>query len=83
MRIFYSKKFLKSYQKLPKNIKEIYKSKEKVLKENPFDPLLGTHKIKSLNYYAFLVTYKIRVIFQFINGNIYLINIGEHSIYRK
>ncbi len=53
MRIFYSKKFLKSYQKLPKNIKEIYKSKEKVLKENPFDPLLGTHKIKSLNCYAF------------------------------
>jgi len=83
MRIFYSKKFLKSYQKLPKNIKEIYRSKEKILKENPFNPLLGTHKIRSLNCYAFLVTYKIRVIFQFINGDIYLINIGDHSIYRK
>jgi mRNA-degrading endonuclease RelE of RelBE toxin-antitoxin system len=83
MKIIYSRKFLKSYQKLPKQIKDIYKAKEKILKEDPFNPLLGTHKIKSLTCYAFLVTYKIRVIFQFVNGDIYLINIGDHSIYRK
>jgi mRNA-degrading endonuclease RelE of RelBE toxin-antitoxin system len=83
MKIIYSRKFLKSYQKLPKQIKEIYKAKEKILKEDPFNPLLGTHKIKELNCFAFLVTYKIRVIFQFVNGDIYLINIGDHSIYRK
>jgi hypothetical protein len=53
MRIFYSKKFLKSYQKLPKNIKEIYKSKEKVLKENPLDPLLGNHKINIIKLLCF------------------------------
>jgi hypothetical protein len=80
MKIIYSRKFLKSYQKLPKQIKEIYKAKEKILKEDPFNPLLGTHKIKELNCFAFLVTYKI---FQFLNGDIYLINIGDHSIYRK
>jgi mRNA-degrading endonuclease RelE of RelBE toxin-antitoxin system len=83
MKIIYSRKFLKSYQKLPKQIKEIYKAKEKILKEDPFNPLLGIHKIKELNCFAFLVTYKIRVIFQFVNGDIYLINIGDHSIYRK
>jgi mRNA-degrading endonuclease RelE of RelBE toxin-antitoxin system len=83
MNIIYSRKFLKSYQKLTKRIKEIYKAKEKILKEEPFNPLLGAHKIKALNCYAFLVTYKIRVIFQFVNGDIYLINIGDHSIYRK
>jgi mRNA-degrading endonuclease RelE of RelBE toxin-antitoxin system len=83
MKIIYSRKFLKSYQKLPKQIKEIYKAKEKILKEDPFNPLLGTHKIKELNCFAFLVTYKIRVIFQFVNGDIYLINIGDHSIYRR
>jgi mRNA-degrading endonuclease RelE of RelBE toxin-antitoxin system len=83
MRIFYSSKFLKSYDKLPKNLKEIYKTKEKIFKEDPFNPVLGTHKIKELNCWAFLVTYRIRVIFKFLNGDVELINIGDHSIYRR
>ena len=83
MRLFYSRKFLKSFSKLPKNIQTIYRNKEKILKEDPFNPALGTHKIKKLNCWAFIVTYKIRVIFKFINGDIELINIGDHSIYRE
>jgi mRNA-degrading endonuclease RelE of RelBE toxin-antitoxin system len=83
MNILYTRQFIRSFSKLPKNIQEIYRIKEQIFKENPSHPLLGVHKIKELNCYSFVVTYKIRVIFKFKNNNAVFINIGDHSIYRK
>ena len=44
-RIEYSRTFLKSLDKLPERIIEKAERKEKVFKENPFHPSLGTHKL--------------------------------------
>ena len=44
-RIEYSKKFLKSLEKLPKRIIEKAEKKEKVFRENPFHHLLKAHKL--------------------------------------
>lgn len=70
MKIFYSLKFLKSFNKPPQDIQNIYRAKEKILKENLFHPLLGTHKIKCSNCYSFVVIYKIIAIFKLVNNGI-------------
>lgn len=43
--IFTHPRFDKSYKKLPKRIKNKAKEKERIFRENPFDPRLGTHKL--------------------------------------
>ena len=44
--IEYSSKFLKSLARLPKRIVKIVEEKEKIFKENPFNPRLKTHKLR-------------------------------------
>jgi len=83
MIIYYSSQFLKSFKKLPKDIQKIYRTKEKIFRENPFDPRLKTHKLKGKEVWSFVITYKIRVIFILRKKFILLVNIGDHSIYRK
>lgn len=83
MRILYSPKFLRSFEKLPKDIQEEYRFREIIFKQDIFDPRLKTHKLRGKDEWSFLVTYKIRVIFIFEKEYILLVNIGDHSIYRK
>jgi len=40
-----SPRFEKHYQRLPKEIKEKAEKREKIFRENPFHPLLDTHKL--------------------------------------
>ena len=83
MKIFYSSGFLRSFKRLPLEIQNIYRSKEEIFRQDQFDPRLRTHKLKGRNEWSFLVTYKIRVIFIFVKDDILLVNVGDHSIYRK
>ena len=83
MIIIYSGKFLRSFRKLPSVIRDEYRDKEIIFKLNQYDPRLRTHKLKGRDDWSFLVTYKIRVIFVFVKGAIVLVNIGDHSLYRK
>ena len=46
MKIVYSSKFLKSFEKLPNDIQDLFRLKEIIFRENPFDFRLGTHKLK-------------------------------------
>jgi mRNA-degrading endonuclease RelE of RelBE toxin-antitoxin system len=43
--IEYSKRFLKSLKKLPIKIINKAQEKEKIFRENPFNPILKTHKL--------------------------------------
>lgn len=83
MKLFYSPQFLRSFKKLPFEIQAEYRLKEYIFRENFFDPRLRTHKLKGRAEWSFLVTYKIRVIFLFKKDEILLVNIGDHSLYRK
>lgn len=82
MRIFYSSKFLRSFEKLPAKIQDEFRRRETIFQQDPFDPVLKTHKLKNRSDWAFLVTYEIRVIFIFEKDVFKLTNIGDHSIYR-
>ena len=83
MKVFYSPQFLKSFDKLPKEIQDLFKIKETTFRENPFSQKLGTHKLKGENRWSFWIIYKVRVIFIFYKDLYILVNIGDHSIYRK
>jgi mRNA-degrading endonuclease YafQ of YafQ-DinJ toxin-antitoxin module len=83
MKIAYSPKFLRSFEKLQRDIQDEFRVKEAIFRANTFDPKLRTHKLRGRPEWSFLVTHKIRVIFIFGKGFILFVNIGDHSVYRK
>lgn len=78
-------KFRKSYEKLPRRIKEAALEKEKIFRQNPFDSRLDTHKLhgRYKDYWAFTVISQYRIMFAFAAKNIIdFINVGTHEIYK-
>jgi len=67
--IFTHPRFDKNYKKLPEKIKEKAKEREKIFRENPFYPFLGTHKLsgKEKECWAFWVDYRYRIKFIFLS----------------
>ena len=79
--------FKKAYQKLPKQIKVKAKEKEKIFREDSFNPILETHRLhgKYRNYWAFSIDKSYRIMFQFLNTTkekVVFINVGTHDIYK-
>ncbi len=84
-RIEYSRKFLKSLEKLPKEIIEKAEKKEKIFKENPFHPFLVTHKLsgKEKESWAFEIDYHYRIKFVFLSDEeVLFLDIDTHNIYK-
>jgi mRNA-degrading endonuclease RelE of RelBE toxin-antitoxin system len=76
--------FEKRYNKLPEKIKEKAKKKEKIFRENPFHPILKTHKLsgQEKESWAFWIDYY-RIKFIFLNDEAVLfLDIGTHKIYK-
>jgi len=87
MEIYLTSKFKRAYKRIPNLIKEKAKEKEKIFRENPFNPGLETHTLhgKYKNYWAFSIDISWRIIFQFLNAakdKVAFINIGTHGIYK-
>jgi len=83
--IEYSSKFLKSLARLPKRIVKIAEKKEKIFKENPFNPRLKTHKLrgKEKESWAFWINYDYRIKFIFFSDKeVLFIDVGTHEIYK-
>lgn len=83
--IFYWKKFLKQYKKLPPNIKTLAEEKEQIFLQDPFDPRLKTHKLSGRldGWLAFSINHDYRIIFDLQNSHtarFYMI--GTHEIYK-
>ena len=87
MDIYLSSKFRKAYKKLPKQAKEKAEEKEKIFRENPFNPRLETHPLsgKYRGYWTFSIDYSYRIMFKFLNAaktKVAFINTGTHEIYK-
>ena len=83
MKIEYSPKFVRQYRKLPIEIKLLAEKKEKIFRENPFDPRLRTHKLTGDldTCWAFWLKFKCRITFEFLGGGlIYFHSVGPHDI---
>ncbi len=85
MEIEYSPKFARQFKKLPKEVKESAVKCEKLFRQNPFNPKLGTHKLHGAmkDYWAFSISYNYRIGFTFVEGDLVRFHaIGSHSIYK-
>jgi proteic killer suppression protein len=67
--IFTHPRFDRSYKRLPKEVKDKTLKKEKIFRENPFDPRLKTHKLhgKEKEAWGFWIDYNHRIKFIFLN----------------
>jgi mRNA-degrading endonuclease YafQ of YafQ-DinJ toxin-antitoxin module len=84
VQIFYSTKFIRQHRKLLGVIKFAAKEKELIFINDPFDPVLRTHKLSGeLNgLYAFWIKYKFRIVFKFESeGIVKFYEVGNHDIY--
>ena len=84
-RIDYSKKFLKSLKKIPERIIDQAEEKEKIFRENSFNPVLKIHKLsgKDKDCWAFWVNYSYRIKFIFSKEDeVLFLDIGQHDIYK-
>ena len=82
--IYYSESFKKAYKKrISKNpvLIKSFKDKINLLNEDPHQAGLKTHKLvgELKPNWAFSLNHEYRVIFQFCDGGIILINIGTHD----
>lgn len=86
MKIYYSSKFLREYQKLSPRLKLIAEAKEEIFRANPFDARLKTHQLTGSlrGFYAFSIDYKTRIIFEFRSQLvIWFHSAGSHDIYKR
>lgn len=86
MRLQYTSRFLRMYQRLPKEIRELVDNKLRLLLENPRHPSLRMKKMKmrgAEDIYEASVTMDYRITFQ-IEGDLYILRkVGTHDILRK
>ncbi len=83
--IKYSTKFLKGLRKFPKTQLTFLAQKEKIFKQNPFDPRLKTHKLKGQlsEFYSFSISYHWRIVFHLEKGDVVVFDaVGTHEVYR-
>lgn len=82
MTLIYTKRFLKSARKLPKNLQIKLAEQLKLLQQNPFHPLLHTKPLTGplAGFYSFRITRDRRAIFQFETPEVIkLIEIGHRK----
>lgn len=82
--IYYSSQFKKSIKRY-KFLRYQIEKKISLFIEDPFKPILKTHKLsgKLNTYWSFSVNYHVRILFEFIdNETVGLIDIGTHEIYK-
>lgn len=83
--IRYTPEFQRDYRKLPERARERVKERGALFVEDPFHPLLRTHKLggKLVGVWSFAVDFRHRVLFEFLgDGEVLLLRVGDHSVYR-
>lgn len=84
-KIIYSDRFSKKFKKYSSKEEQIILKKVKIFWENPFFPILKTHKLKGnlSEFWSFSISSNLRIIFKIDRNIIEFINIGTHEIYKQ
>ena len=78
MEFLFSDRFKKDYKKLSADVKKILQGKLKMMEDNQFRPSLRTKKIQGKEeILECSINMAIRMTWQYHEGNIFLITIGE------
>lgn len=84
-KIHYTSRFIKDFKKISRDKQKQAAVREKIFRENCFEPRLKTHKLTGSlkDYWSFSVTHSDRILFRFISEKeIIFYKIGTHEIYR-
>ncbi len=82
--IEYSRQFLKHLSHLPAHLVDRAEARERIFKENSFDPRLRTHKLhgKDKGAWGFWIDHKYRIKFIFTSETrVLFFDVGTHDIY--
>ena len=81
MKIDYSRSFKKDYKKLALKLRNQFRERLALFRENPFNPLLNNHSVhhpydgcQSIN-----ISGDVRALFEIKNNNALFIRVGSHS----
>ena len=80
-----SKGFVKNWSKLNSKTKNETVEKIDIFLQNPYTHNLKTHKLtgKLNDFWSFSVSYHLRILFRFVQGDVVeFIDIGGHEIYK-
>jgi hypothetical protein len=83
-----TEKFWKNFYALSDDQKASVREKLRVFKADPFDPALGTHKIRILSAYARHTIYSVvieadlRSLFRIDQNTITSLDVGTHDLYQ-
>lgn len=84
MKIYYSPHFSRKFKKIPLYLKKTVVERESIFREDPFDARLKTHKLhgKLKGYLSFSITYKNRILFEFLSNNeVLFVDVDDHLMY--
>ena len=78
----YTAVFKKELAKIPKDQLKKFARKEKIFRQNIFDPRLKTHKLggKLFGFYSFSISYNWRIVFHLNNKDVIFDSIGTYNI---
>lgn len=84
MKVYYHPRFRESYLKFSLLIRKKAERRERIFRLNPFDPRLQTHKLHGLlkRQWSFSVDDKYRILFEFDDGDVIFLDIGDHHLYK-
>lgn len=84
MKIAYQQSFIRQFNKLPDDLQKEVLLKIKAFEKNPKDKSLKSHKLNGRfkKYQSFSVNYSHRIIFETYKGKAFLLEIGNHDIYK-
>lgn len=84
MEVVYTPHFKRQAKRLPVSLRPMIEARITLFCDEPFDPLLRTHKLQGSlkGYWAFAVDYRHRIIFEFEGKSRAIFHsVGDHSIY--
>ncbi|MDP3764617.1 MAG: type II toxin-antitoxin system mRNA interferase toxin, RelE/StbE family [bacterium] len=85
MEIEYSSNFKRAYRKLVWRVQKKAEQKEVLFRQNPFFPLLKTHKLhgRLKEFYSFSIDAKYRIVFKLVAAHkAVFLDVGDHDVYR-
>ncbi len=85
LEVSFSPAFMRKYKLLDKELSEEVYEKIKLFKNKRNHQQLKVHKLKGklFNRFSFTVSYKIRIIFQYLSKNeVVFLAIGSHDVYK-
>jgi mRNA-degrading endonuclease YafQ of YafQ-DinJ toxin-antitoxin module len=83
METFFTARFLRSFNKLPKAVQDDVEEAVEKFKQNQNHEALKLHKLhgRMKHYHAFSANFSYRLIIKIEKQSVYYMDVGDHSIY--